>query len=309
EERSPGPVLGELTGLGLVIGSYDSGGTIDILVLDTGEVFELPGVPGRPVGMVDQSLVASRYGEIFVADLSKPEPEPKTVFDAENGWNDYVEVDDGRIWTIADDAETLSMVAYSVDGELIDSVDLSLLGSGFGWPIMTGASDLVQSSAGGVFRRVGSDFERLSTGRLRTVGNELALVDECDDRLRCRSRWHRVDDWTELDLPAPSFDADAFSTVAGDDRWLLTTNWRSSEMTLTEVATGEVVRTWSDSLFYGYGDEVPISEDGRWLVDAGRGLGPSMVDLDSGTEWPIDIRFSGDAAILIVDLAGTAFAG
>ncbi len=305
EEEPPGPLVGEPTGLGVVIGSFDSGGALRVVSLDTGETFELSQARGRPIGMLDGQLVAAHHGEIYLTDLALSEGERTSIVNFQSGWIDYVELVDDRIWTVANDEDSYRMVAYTADGELVDEIDMSAMTFGFGWPVAASASELVQNTAGGIYRRSDSGFDRLSTGRIRAHGRSMVLVDVCDDRMECRAEWRHIDDWSELDFPAPPSTVDSMSTVAGNDRWLMTTDWRHGTVSLVEIATGREVRSWSDRMMMGYGQSAPISDDGRWLLD-GSGIA-TLVDLDNEREWPTEIRMSGDAVAVFIDLTETAY--
>lgn len=308
-----GPIVGEPTGLGVVVGSYDSVDPLLLLALDSGRSFELSNLRGRPVGKTGQTLVLATWDDIHTADLTSRRPEAVSIMDFDimefdSGVSDYVQVVGETIWTTAGAGEDRRMVGLSIDGDLVDEVDLSGLSLGFSWLNGPVGPDIVESKGGGVYRRSGSDFQRLSTGRVRVAGEAIVLVDECDDRMRCTSRWHDRETWDSLDLPAPAYKEDTASVVVGADRWLLTTNWRTGGVELIEIETGLVAREWQGGGMLGFGQAAPISPDGRWLVDLSVRSSPVVVDLDSGAEWPVELSPGPDAVVTIIDLTGTAFA-
>lgn len=306
DDDPTGPVVGELTGLGLVIGSFEGGRSLELVVLDTGEIFELPNLRGRPVGRIGTTLIAADYGEVLALDLTTPDGEPETVVDFADGWIQMIEVDGDLIRTIQDDESGSRLLALTVDGELVEEVDLSTSPFGFGRPLTSAGGDIVQSGSGGVYRRTGDSYQRLSTGRIRAAGREIVLVEECDDRMRCESTWYEQRTWDPVGHPDPSLPADATGLVAGGDRWLLSTKWRTGQTRVIDIESGRSVRDIEGNRFFGYGPTSPISDDGRWLVDRD-GIDAVVVDLETGKGWPLEVSLLGESATLWIDVAGTTF--
>ncbi len=304
-DEGPGePLVGELTGYALAVGSMDYG-TLRLVSLDTGEQLEIRGISGQPIGMIGTTLVTASWERIYTVDLAVEKPSAEQIFGSSGSWVDGAYIDDGLIWTSTGpfDGSERRLVGLSIEGEEVDSKEIDqYLGLAGGTD-----TDLASSTGGGVYFRNGSEFERLSTGTLRAVGEELVLVDECDDRRRCNAVWYRRGDWESVDLPTPPEPGLGWSTLEGGDRWLATYDYQLATMTLVEVATGEVARAVKNRDLYGP-NLVSISPDGRWLfeppISASDGF---VVDLETGNEWPVDVALRSDAAGLFINLSDTVF--
>ncbi len=121
-----GPLLGEQTGLGLVIGPARHRGPVEFLDLDTGRRHELAGITGSPVAMVGSVLVIAQDGAVDVADLSQPEPKPRRIAGSPGRWTQVVGIDDGAIVVFEGGAGGVDALrAYSVDGTLVDELDVA----------------------------------------------------------------------------------------------------------------------------------------------------------------------------------------
>ncbi|MGH1489946.1 MAG: zinc ribbon domain-containing protein [Acidimicrobiales bacterium] len=301
------PLVGELTGFGLAVGSFDRGNAVRLISLDTGDEVELGGVSGHTIGMIGTHLVVSRWDSISTVDLASEERQPVAVHESELGNVNATWINDGKIWTTVDEGDGSPMlVGFSETGEVVERREVLGLNFFFGTP---GAGDLVSSDAGGIYRRRGDDYDRLSTGRLRVVGEDIALVDECDDSLRCTSVWYERESWERAELPSPGFAHVSWTAIAGNDRWLATTGLDEDGIELIEVATGEVERTITGQALSGPFLSIPVSDDGRWLFSRTSTGGSVVIDMDSGTEWPIELPITSDAVVGIIDLAGTALDG
>ena len=298
--------VGEETGLGLVVGSYNSS-TIQLYDLDAGEAFRLPG-GGMPVAVIDSTLVVERpTGRVAIVELLAPDQDLVTLEGGgTSSWAQFMGADDELLWVqySGDDVDEEIIYGYDTDGEQRQTRELDIVPFLAGW---TGDTSLVYNVAGGIYAETDDGYQRISTGSLVAVGENIALINECDDVLRCESRWVDRSSWDSLPYRAPD-DAGSLNAsyaILGSDRWLVETSWINGSTTVTDVTSGEVVREVSS--FNGPFNEPAISDDGRWLFDPS-GRSGVIVDLDSGTEWEQDVRLPDGATGVFVDLDETAFA-
>lgn len=293
-DESPGPVVGEETGLALAFGRFDQT-KIQILDLDTGEVRELERARGEPLAAIGTALIyRTNAGIPRLIELADPEASIVSPRVGGGGWSELLEVDEDRFWLIEDGPQGLSYRAYDRTGEVVDEFDVSELGTGFGYfgPMVPSAS-LLQHPGGGLYRRSGDEFELIAAGRALAVGDRIGLIERCDQRLSCEIGWVALDSGRAVGLPTPTIGVDASSAhrVVGGDRWLVSFDWRSGRGELIEVATGELVRELNPAMSSGpFGANLGgISEDGRWMLSQDGG-DMIIVDLDDGTEWPTGLR-------------------
>lgn len=298
-----GPLVGEPTGLGVIYGSQGFG-RLKLLELDSGVLHDLEAT-GDPLGVIGSSLVTRRSESVSVYPLDSIDAEP-VIINGRGGWVDVVSISEDRIWTVSGDTgpnpDGWMILGYDETGVEVDSLELAATIPFYGWDP---SAEFVQGEAGGIYRRDGGGFERVSIGTLAAAGDDLVLANECDERLECRLNWYDVDNWDEpLDLPTPDLPAQGQARVSGNDRWLVATNWVDGSTEIFDVQTGELVRTvrtTNGPIQLSTG----LSPDGRWLIDPGFG-NTVIVDLESGVEWPQDVR--GEVAVF-VDLAVVGFAG
>jgi hypothetical protein len=246
---------------------------------------------------------------IQVVDLAGAEPEVIRLGEGRAAaWLDFAGVEDGLIWVYVPGIEDsdVALVAYDGEGVQQDKVDLSSVLTAYGRWL---DRDLVSNPAGGIYRRDGDGFRRLSGGMLRAVGFELAIVHECDDALRCRSRWVESATWADPGLPdPPPYDSGHYSAIVGNDRWLLEISWRDGGANLYEIATGSLVRELrGEGYFVGPPEAAfPFSQDGRWLVEPTRRPpfdATTVIDLESGREWSVPVEFGPDSTGLLIESA------
>lgn len=236
-----GPMLGEETGLLLVSGADSV--QPSVVDLDTGDTWDLE-ARGRPAASLDEALVLAANGR------SPRIVDPLDASDSGREFDgleaDYVELlraQDGLIWISAQvtgPGLDQRIEAYDVDGRLQFGEE-----SDFSWPSPTGfATELREAPAGGIYRQTEGGWRFETPGRLVAVGDEVALVQQCDEELRCRRVWvDRSDLTAELDLPAVDHGDSGFIAfeILGSDRWLWTFDWGANTASLIDIATAQPV--------------------------------------------------------------------
>jgi hypothetical protein len=303
-DGSPGVLLGEETGLSLVIGSVGVGELL-VVDLDTGEVTSLGRIRGAPIGQVGTKLVLSGdNGRPSLFDLDDPEAEPIRLVPP-GSWGEVVRVTDDLVWMFRERDGGTALVASDAAGREVDEVegagdwlDLSRFFGSIGRP-----PDLISHPTGGLYRRQGGGYRRVASGRVLAVGDRLAVVEDCDEAMSCRGLWYDTETSELVGFPSPPpASTSGLFQLLGGDRWLLHADWRSGTTDLIEVATGRTVRELAPGAVLGpIGPLVTLSGDGRWLLTREDG-GPIVVDLDSGTGWPIEVdRPSGDTIGLFIE--------
>lgn len=297
------PLLGEETGLQLVVGR-ESGGSLEIIDLDSGVSTDIEGVRGTPIGQVDSSLVLLNpsTGSTLRLDLDDPTAEAVTLGGSSQRFFEVVEISDGAIWVATEDEGETVLQAIDLTGEVIDQVDFPLLNPfGFGPWSLSRPSELFYDPAGGLYRRSGDDFELVAEGQVLAAGERVAVMRQCDDERDCALRWYDIRSSGVIGFPAPPpADGQGLYQLVGGDRWLVYIDWRTNEGELIEVATSRSVRDLDISNIFGFEPTVvTVSDDGRWLVDTVDGM-LVVVDLDNGNEWPTGRR-SASARTLFVE--------
>ena len=300
EEPAPGePLLGEETGLVLISGGLEN--ELRLLDLDTGEEIEFP-ARGWPRGVLGGHLVFTDGNGVFVADLAAPGEPVESLAQPGDGFVEFVGIDDDLIWLLrgAGVSADFSLESYTVDGDRQSQqpVDpwLSLRSSG------TLAGDLLNGSAGGVYRRDGEEYRREADGRTLANGERLVLLHQCDDALVCTNRWvERFDLAVEVELPVPEVDFSLAYELVGGDRWLVETDWVNGTARLLDVETGEELPVEIPGTFTapGFGS-FGVSDSGRWMVINVAGM-PRVVDLESSAEFDLPGSIGGSGASIFVD--------
>lgn len=293
-----GPVVGEQTGLALVI-SNPAVRSLRLLDLDTGTEYELAS-GGHPLGILDGHLLVKSEGVLSALPLDSQEGSLVRLTSSAMEWIDVVGVADGAVWVrpyVEWTGDETTIEGYDSAGNLVDErtlEDASLYLGPSAW------GELSQDIGGGVYRIEGDSYRRLSQGWILAVGDELALVRECDERRQCGLNWYRIQTWESAEqLPSPELVGVGSSlTLHGNDRWLVEHSWSTNRFTVVEIATGRVVREfWQTLLDLGSETYNPFSPDGRWLVeDSASGI--VIVDLDTGTEFAYESEMTGPSGNL-----------
>lgn len=312
-----GPLLGEKTGLSLIVGG---GNELVVTDLDTGELRFVDRVAGRPIGVFGSMVVlaGNNSGNLWLIDLERSDPEPVQLGQGAQ-WVDLAWVEDTRVWVREssfpgpEGRPEWQLVAYDATGTVVDSHPVD--DDQWGWTVPGPHSDLFHDPAGGLYRRDGGTYRRVSMGVALAVGDQLILVRECDRARQCLDRWYDVDTFDLVDLPPPPPypDWSSMEVLGGDrgDRWLAAFDWVEDGGVgrLIEIATGEVVRRFQRLDEFGNGPLVVVSADGRWLLERDDQTW-HVVDLDNDTSWVIDVPArSTSRAGLLVELGSSSDRG
>ena len=211
-----GPLLGEPTGLTLVVGLS---GTVYRLDLDAGVATPLPGAPRVDESGPALTSVGLLRGGALGVTLERPgAPErglrSPGLDDGSSGppYQYIGEGPPGRLWFVSftgatNDVWYVDVADDIADGAAFGSVDpAGVVGA-------DGLGGVLFGAAGGTYaRRTPGASERISEGNLVAVNGPAALVAECDAALACR--WRVLDrrrgvDWsvamTLAELTAPTF--------------------------------------------------------------------------------------------------------
>lgn len=276
-----GPVVGEPTGLGLIIGQRPFT-TMRLLDLDTGAVHRLA-AQGEPVGVIGSSLVFRRDERVLTATLDTADDTGTGLADGTGGWVEIASITDNRLWATPDGRtapEGRVLVGFDEAGDPVDEVTIPRGHTTFG---RDPYAELIQN-AGGIFRRTGDGYRRVSDANLLLAGEQLVLVEDCDDAMVCGRRWYQRSNWVgPLDLPVPDLPSQGWGAIVGDDRWMVIMDRTAGSLTLHSLTDGRPARTLGQTGPAGSGG-VALSPDGRWLVEQTT-AGLELVDLDNGASW------------------------
>jgi hypothetical protein len=282
---SDGPILGSDVDYDLLVGTSERPAVVD---LDSGKVryadggrFEPVAVSGSwLVGRAGSSVSTSAELDILPLDDLGADPTRLLEDDPQLEYMDVLmqaEARPGRLWVT---------VYYAIDGglgqalRLVDLVSGSLVdhplagdtssSMGFRGIFPDTGGGLVTSPAGGVYTVTGDGFQFVTEGRLLAADADRALVESCDEGLRCTRRWLSRDSWQPLDLVAPDRDDAAVWVVPGTD-WVFVTGLVSTDSPgLLNIETGQTAPMGSaevpGSEFVG---PPAVSPDGEWLAEPG----------------------------------------
>lgn len=308
-DGSVGPLLGQESGLTLIVGAA---GGLTVVDLDTGELQRFDGFRGHPRGMLGTVVVLGDNdgsGGPGLFDLARPEAGPIRLVEGPS-WGEVAWIEDDRVWIYLEShtgsGHTLELAAFDRTGTKVEVRDVDEASYGWGPFGSTHAFTLVNDMAGGLYRLEDDRYRRVSTGHALAIGERLALVRECDEVRRCLNHWYDTETFEVLDLPVPEGRSNQSQLqILGGDRWLLDWNWGSNSLRLIEVATGAERQLGVDARasIGPFGPQVALSPDGRWLLEPGTETW-YVVDLDRDTTWPIELpsQIWGERTALLVEL-------
>ncbi len=304
------PLLGEPTGLRLLVGHNVNRPTV--VDLDTGELFLAPKTSAaiQPTAIFGDWLIARTADRLVAVPLNDLGAEPVTMLPDSQGQIDLIPQSprqDGLGWVVENDMSerTLQLIDLATGRSIAQgpSVDHDEPVWVLSPPSSSGAPTLLGHLSGGVYEAGAEGYRRVALGRLMTADDTRVLVETCDDHLRCAFTWFDRETWEPLDLDSPQSGGDQITFIAGTD-WLAVLDYaiEGRELLLLNVETGaqyEVEEPHIDPMAYGIvGSE--ISPDGRWLA-LRYGLDITIVDLETGTEYPIEGVGSAPASLMLTD--------
>lgn len=259
-----GPLLGETTGLGLLLWAADGVFRLD---LDAGTLVRtrLRSEDGDPdltsVGLVFQALDGP------ARRLLRPGDERPATVSAASG--PFVgEGPPGRLWFVdyVDQGEAI----WYRDGTA-NRIDVPIP-AGASMTRPDGVGGLVVQAPGGVYALATPDAapRRIASGQLLWWGYGRALVAECDDQLRCGATVYDLRSGEARTAPRGFVrGAFAFQAVSPDGTQLLALNDDPAQATLTAVGLGGGITRLgpirSPCFIAECGGAVVWSPDGRWL--------------------------------------------
>lgn len=263
-----GPVLGEMTGLSLMVGG--SNAPFRVLDLDTGDLVVSQMVLS-PQFLVGSSLVyvsdTSTWSTIALDELRGGRPDdaagrsfaplgtaPLVVpADDSTVWLTWSRTDGGRDWQL------IAIDSLDVLREVSTPVEVRIPGGAqpFSGP------EVVGSEAGGVFQlQDDNSYDQVLDGVLIAVGDQQVLVRQCSPTLDCFARWFARDTWAPTERPAPDADLATGRLVAGGLLLAGSVAQPALGAGLYDVTTGQILRSLGPAPVSG----AVVSPDGRWLV-------------------------------------------
>lgn len=267
-ETGNGPVLGEVTGLSLMVGGSNT--PLRMLDLDTGDLVVSETILS-PQFLAGETLVyvsdTSTWSSIELDELREGEPDdaagrtfaplgtaPLVVpADDDAVWLTWSRTDGGRDWQLIalDTLDILRQVTTPAEARL----------PGGAQPF-TGP-EVVGSEAGGVFElQDDGTYAQVLDGVLVAVGPDEVLVRQCSPTLVCVARWFERSTWAATERPVPNADLSSGRLVA--DGLLLAGSVPQPALGagLYDMETGEILRSLGPAPLSG----ATVSPDGRWLV-------------------------------------------
>lgn len=283
-EQGDGPVLGQETGLSLMVGGSTT--PFRVLDLDTGDlvVSETVMAPqflaGTQVIYVSDTM---SWSHAPLADLRSSTPDdtngvrfapvggPARVVPADDAtvWLTWPRTDGGRDWQLIDLASSGVLRQVTTPAEArIPGGDDPFVGP-----------EVVGSDAGGVFELLDDGtYRQVLDGLLVAVGSSEVLVRQCTSGLECETLWFARSSWERSDRPGPTADLISGRLVASDRLLAGTVDRPALGAGLYDVATGEILRSLGPAPV----SDATVSPDGKWFVR--RLLGRiEVVEVASGT--------------------------
>ncbi|MEM7091856.1 MAG: hypothetical protein AAF567_02540 [Actinomycetota bacterium] len=244
-------------GLALAHGGQNS--PLTVLHLETGEL-ELTGIRAEPLVQSGANLVLASADHRTIGWLPID-----ALTEMPQGWTTSraAHADrDGEIWLFRfDDAEWARFELDSARiverrparGMVMHSVPpwepMSLVPG----PHVIGTTD-------GIFEWTGQAYDRVAAGRVLASSESAVLIERCSNPAdECVTSWFDRTTWRQLRLPTPT-DPAWTHELAGDDRWLVSTDPRRTGTELVELATGRRL------IFDAAVGSVDVSPDGSLLA-------------------------------------------
>lgn len=267
-QNGSGPVLGETTGLSLMVGGSNT--PFRVLDLDTGNLVVSETVLS-PQFLAGSTLVyvsdTNTWSSIAFDELRGEEPNddagrrfaplgtaPLVVpADDTTAWLTWSRTDGGRDWQLIDldGLDVLRAVTTPIEARI----------PGGAQPF-TGP-EVVGSEAGGVFElQDDGTYVQVLEGVLVAVGRDEVLVRQCSPTLDCVARWFARDTWAATERSAPNADLSSGRLVAGGLLLAGSVPQPALGAGLYDMETGEILRSLGPAPLSG----ATVSPDGRWLV-------------------------------------------
>jgi hypothetical protein len=291
----PAPILGEELGYDLIIGTN---GRPAVLNLDSGEIRYAQGGRTVPLAVSGDWLIVQGSDRPHVLPLDDLGADLADLPFSPEVWVESVDDrqrHDGRARFALSESSGLPRLA------LVDLARNEIIEETAYYPdsvhyltqtqvSLTDGSRLISPISGGVYEERGNDFLLVADGRLIVADEHRALVETCDDRLRCSMHWLDRETWQPADLAVPADPFDLAILANGTD-WLVTISHGPGpgpNHNLLNIVTGQQVEIPIGlSAFNNLDHSLAISPDGRWLALASTGE-VKLLDLESGEEIVVD---------------------
>jgi hypothetical protein len=281
---SDGPILGSDVGYDLLVGTFERPALVD---LDSGRVRYTDGDRLDPIAVSGSWLVAHSPSpspsplalNAFPLDDLEADPAPLLYDEPQLAVMDVMiqaEAQPGRLWVRAlrrgDVADLVLQLADLASGSTVDhplAVDPSSYMNVPGSMFPDAGGGLVTSVTGGVYATTGDGFQFVTEGLLLAADADRALVETCDEGLRCTRRWLDRESWQPLDLAVPARDDAVVLVLPGTD-WVSVTGSRSSDTAeLLNIETGQIVAMNAADPEPRFVGPPAVSPDGEWLAEPG----------------------------------------
>ncbi len=291
--RGADPAGGVLedSGLSLVVGT-----PVRLIDLDTGEEEGLA-VSGSPMVSIDRHLVVRNGGSgLRVVNLDDLDGDPLEV----GGPNEYVMAvsEGGRPGSIialvnrfdGSTDEFLERVIDLESGLVLSEEPAAVLD----WPPTLGDGRFTSPNAGGVYEQIGDEFRQVSDGRLVVEGDNVLLIETCDETMSCTQQWVSTDGLEPVDFPAPTFVG--HGQLLANDRFLVSSDVGAWTYDVLDVTTGEVVQ---EGLHYVESFPVAEGPNGEYISFRTEGV-VVVLEAETGRRIEID-RVYGDSTPLLIE--------
>ena len=284
-----GPVFGFDTGWDMYVGGD---GAMVRLGLDDG-VSEKIGFGSAPVAVVGGYLVYSspRTDSVSYIPIGSPNADPIRIPGVRPiyGPQQPIVADgpSGGVWLLGGPWESQTWQLWELGPEPVLLKELQAPPSGFG-PAAP-HPDVIGASSGGVFLREGDQLTRVADGRLISVIQTHAVVEQCESPFDCEVIWFKLDSWevdTSIRSPQVQNPYFLYLMVASPNAkfaFVYDYSDQSTSGALWNLETGEAE-------FDGFIEEgAGFSADGRFAAGFLRTGKVAIIDTETGELVEVDL--------------------
>lgn len=284
-----GPVFGFDTGWNMYVGGD---GSLVRLGLDDGVTEDL-GSGRTPMAVVGDYLVYSspRTDSVSYVPLGSKDEDPIRIPGVRPIFGPQQPVvageTEGRIWLLGGPWESQTWQLWELGAEPVLLSERQAPPTGFGpapaHPVVIGAS------SGGVFVRDGDQITKVADGRLISVIQTHAVIEQCESPFDCEVLWFKLDSWeadTSIRTPQIENPYFLFLMVASPNAkyaFVYDYSDASTSGALWNLETGEAE-------FHGFTEEgAGFSADGRFAAGFFRSGNVAIIDTDTGELVEVDL--------------------
>ncbi len=283
------PVFDFETGWDLIIGNNNS---ITRYRLDGGDI-ETTANRRVPIAVVGDYLVTSslQSDSVSYVPLDNWEDDPVPIGGASPfygaGGPNAIPHEAGAIWLLGGTFESLTWRLWELGDEPVVIRELEAPSSIFG-PAPS-HPEIIGATSGGVFSYSGDEISKVADGRLMSVTDSHAVVEQCESPFSCGTFWLSLDSWEpDRTIITPQVGNPYFlflMVVSPGSKYAFVFDYENDRDPgqIWNLTTGEPEHQ-------GFAEEgIAFSPDGRFAAGVLRQGGLAVIDLESGERVDVDL--------------------